>query len=95
VPGPQIPLYFTGAEMKSNFSLGPPIDGMGLFHGLGSYCGRFNISVSACREMLPDPAFYAQCLQESFEEHLQASMPKKPTSTNKTTKKRKKKKVSK
>lgn len=70
VPGPQIPLYFTGAKMLSNFSLGPPIDGMGLFHGLGSYCGKFTISISACREMMPDPAFYAECLQESFNELL-------------------------
>ncbi len=73
VPGPQVPLYFTGAKMLSNFALGPPIDGMGLFHGLGSYCGRFTISVSACREMMPDPAFYAQCLQASFDELAAAS----------------------
>lgn len=91
VPGPQIPLYFTGAELKSSFALGPPIDGMGLFHGLGSYCGKFNISVSACREMMPDPAFYAQCLQESFDELLAASIalepkPTKRSSTKKTAK---------
>lgn len=73
VPGPQIPLYFTGAKMLSSFALGPPIDGMGLFHGLGSYCGKFNITVSACREMMPDPAFYARCLHESFAELQQAT----------------------
>lgn len=74
VPGPQIPLYFTGAKMLSNFALGPPVDGMGLFHGLLSYCGKFNIGVSSCREMMPDPAFYAQCLRESFEELLEAAV---------------------
>ncbi len=68
VPGPQVPLYFTGARLMSNFALGPPIDGMGLFHGIMSYCGNFNIGVSACREMMPDPAFYAQCLREAYEE---------------------------
>ncbi|GAA6137207.1 wax ester/triacylglycerol synthase family O-acyltransferase [Arenicella sp. 4NH20-0111] len=73
VPGPQVPLYFTGAKMLSNFSLGPPIDGMGLFHGLGSYCGKFTISVSSCREMMPDPAFYALCLQNSFDELLKSA----------------------
>jgi WS/DGAT/MGAT family acyltransferase len=104
VPGPQIPLYFTGAEMKSSFALGPPIDGMGLFHGLGSYCGKFNICVSACREMMPDPGFYADCMQESFDELLSAaielepaeaktvkSVRKRKTSAKKSTKKTSKK----
>ncbi|MFK8031872.1 MAG: wax ester/triacylglycerol synthase family O-acyltransferase [Gammaproteobacteria bacterium] len=68
VPGPQVPLYFTGARMISTFGMGPPIDGTGLFHAIGSYCGTFNIAVCCCREMMPDPAFYAQCLQESFDE---------------------------
>lgn len=99
VPGPQIPLYFTGAKMLSNFSLGPPIDGMGLFHGLGSYCGRFSISVTACREMMPDPAFYAECLQASFDELLAAASPGRPrkertTKTKKATKKKSSKKKS-
>ena len=91
VPGPQMPLYFTGAKMMSNFSLGPPIDGMGLFHGLGSYCGKFTISVSACREMMPDPAFYAACLNESFAELLSASH----RATTPDQPKRKKKKTAK
>lgn len=98
VPGPQLPLYFTGAEMLSNFSLGPPIDGMGLFHGLGSYCGKFTISVSACREMMPDPAFYATCLTDSFNELLAAATAetentvtplRKPKTNNKKTNKKK------
>jgi WS/DGAT/MGAT family acyltransferase len=80
VPGPQVPLYFTGAKMLSNYALGPPIDGMGLFHGIGSYCGKFNISASACREMMPDPAFYAECLRASFEELFAAAIAlEKPT----------------
>ncbi len=105
VPGPQIPLYFTGAKMLSSFSLGPPIDGMGLFHGLGSYCGRFTISVSACREMMPDPAFYAECLKQSFGELLTAAeeihsakvtpIRKAKKKTKKASKKATKKKVTK
>jgi diacylglycerol O-acyltransferase len=94
VPGPQIPLYFTGAKMLSSFALGPPIDGMGLFHGLGSYCGKFNITVSACREMMPDPAFYADCLRESFTELRSATSAvatkSVKTKTARKTKRRKK-----
>lgn len=103
VPGPQIPLYFTGAKMLSNFGLGPAIDGMGLFHALLSYCGKFNISINACREMMPDPAFYADCLRESFDELYSATVKptnvkknttKKKATKKKTTKKASKKKVS-
>jgi WS/DGAT/MGAT family acyltransferase len=90
VPGPQIPLYFTGAKMLSSFALGPPIDGMGLFHGLGSYCGKFNISVSACREMLPDPAYYAECLRSSFEELHAATLASQGARHSKVTTKKKK-----
>jgi len=68
VPGPQIPLYFTGAKMVSLFGLGPVADGMGLIHPVFSYSGRISIAVTACRDQMPDPGFYAGCLQESFEE---------------------------
>ena len=98
VPGPQVPLYFTGAKMLSNFGLGPAIDGMGLFHALLSYCGKFNISINACRDMMPDPAFYADCLRESFDElHLatvlqKATLNKQQKASKKITKKRASKK---
>ncbi len=91
VPGPQVPLYFTGAKMLSNFGLGPAIDGMGLFHALLSYCGRFN----ACREMMPDPAFYAECLRESFTELFDATVPQQAIITAKKTRKKARKKVTK
>jgi diacylglycerol O-acyltransferase len=67
VPGPQVPLYNTGAQMLSSFGTGPVADGLGLFHVISSYCGEFAISATSCREMMPDPAFYRQCLMESFE----------------------------
>ena len=89
VPGPQVPLYFTGAKMLSSFGMGPPIDGTGLFQAIGSYCGTFNIAVCACREMMPDPEFYAQCLQESFDELYAATLKlKKPKPTNQRKRKK-------
>jgi diacylglycerol O-acyltransferase / wax synthase len=33
-----------------------------------SYCGQITIALTSCREMMPDPAFYAECLQDSFDE---------------------------
>lgn len=73
VPGPPIPLYNTGAKMVANYGTGPVQDGLGLFHVISSYCGQFVISATSCRVMMPDPAFYRQCLQESFEELLAAA----------------------
>jgi WS/DGAT/MGAT family acyltransferase len=68
VPGPSVPLYNTGAKMVSNFGTGPVQDGLGLFHVISSYCGEFVISATSCRDMMPDPDFYRQCLQESVDE---------------------------
>ncbi|MEM7084313.1 MAG: WS/DGAT domain-containing protein, partial [Pseudomonadota bacterium] len=90
VPGPQVPLYFTGARMISSFGMGPPIDGTGLFHAIGSYCGTFNIAVCCCREMMPDPAFYAECLQASFDELYAATRDLAPDEKKAVASKRKK-----
>ncbi|MDP6978872.1 MAG: wax ester/triacylglycerol synthase family O-acyltransferase [Myxococcota bacterium] len=73
VPGPQVPLYFTGGRIVGLFGLGPVMDGMGIIHPVFSFSGRISVSVTACRDMLPDPGFYAQCLQDSFDELLEAA----------------------
>lgn len=94
VPGPQVPLYYTGAKMVRSFGLGPVMDSMGLFHAITSYCGQFIISVTCCREMMPDPEFYIQCIRESYEELLAAAeQAAKPPATG--TRRGKKSKVSK
>ena len=67
VPGPQVPLYYTGAKMVALYGMGPVMDGMGLIHAVFSYSGRISISVTACRDQMPDPGFYAECLQDSFD----------------------------
>jgi diacylglycerol O-acyltransferase len=73
VPGPQVPLYMAGAEMVSLYGFGPVVDGMGIIHPVFSYNGQISISVTSCREMMPDPAFYAECLQQSYDELLDAT----------------------
>ena len=73
VPGPRVPLYMAGAKLVSSYGLGPVMDSMGLFHAVTSYCGEICISITACRDMLPDPSFYAECLQDSFDELLAAA----------------------
>ncbi len=74
VPGPQVPLYFTKARMVANFGLGLPLDGLGLFHAIFSYNGTITISITACRDQVPDPDFYSECLQASFDELQRATV---------------------
>lgn len=74
VPGPQVPLYNTGARMISNFGTGPVADSVGLFHVISSYCGEFTISATSCRVMMPDPGFYRECLLESFADLKRATL---------------------
>ena len=74
VPGPQVPLYCSGARMISNYGAGPCADSLGLFQVISSYCGEFTISVTCCREMMPDPGFYQECLQASFDELKAATL---------------------
>jgi len=74
VPGPQVPLYCAGARMVAHYGLGPLFDGMGLIFPVVSYCGRITISVTSCREMMPDPEFFAQCIEESYGELKAAAL---------------------
>jgi WS/DGAT/MGAT family acyltransferase len=68
VPGPQIPLYIKGAKILGGWGLGPIMNGNGLFHTVGSYCGDVNLGISACRVMMSDPSFYRECIQASYDE---------------------------
>ena len=44
------------------------MEGLGLFNIVLSYNGALTVSVTSCRDQLPDPEFYAECLDESFKE---------------------------
>ena len=68
VPGPQVPLYLAGAKVSMMMGMGPLLHLMGLFHAVISGAGKITINFLSCREMLPDPEFYQQCLAESFDE---------------------------
>jgi len=67
VPGPQVPLYFAGAKAVAMFGFGMIHNNMGLMNAVGSYCGKVALSFACDRDMMPDPAFYAQCLQDSHD----------------------------
>ena len=68
VAGPQVPLYQAGSKLMRFFGTGICWDSVGLFHIIFSYNGSLTISATCCRDMMPDPAFYASCLKGSFNE---------------------------
>ena len=70
VPGPQVPLYMNGAQLVTQYGLGPVTDAIGLFVPVLSYNGHLTISFASCREMVPDPEYLAECFVESFDEML-------------------------
>jgi diacylglycerol O-acyltransferase len=79
VPGPQQPLYLAGAKVVEFHAVGALLDGLGLFHAVNSYCGRIAITVLADRRMMPDPAFYEQCVRESYAELRAATETVRPS----------------
>jgi hypothetical protein len=78
MPGPRHTLYMAGAELVAMYGAGMITDGMGLIHPVMSYRGDITISFTSCRDMLPDPAVYAQCLRESFDDLAAATIRPKP-----------------
>jgi len=54
VPGPQIPLYFLGAEVEAMYPLGPIFHGAGLNITVMSLNGRLNVGLISCPELVPD-----------------------------------------
>jgi len=75
VRGPDVPLYMAGARLVSFSPISIAIDGLGLNVTAFSYDGVMWLCTVACREMLPDPAFFAECLQRSFQALVDATPP--------------------
>jgi diacylglycerol O-acyltransferase len=75
IRGPDLPLYMAGARMVGYYGMDVVNDLAGLGHLICYAGGTATISVTACRKMMPDPFFYAACLQESFDELALALKP--------------------
>jgi diacylglycerol O-acyltransferase len=68
VRGPDVPLYMAGAQLVHYVPISIAIDGMGINITAFSYAGNMWICAISCREMLPDPAFFADCMRTAFEQ---------------------------
>lgn len=73
VPGPQVPLYLSGARLLHHLGAAPIFDGLGLTLAIFSYNGELAIGATACRKLLPDVEELAEGFAASLEE-LAASL---------------------
>ena len=72
VPGPQVPLYFLGAEIKAMYPLGPIFHGSGLNITVMSLVGKLDVGVISCPELMPDLWDLADDFGVALEELLSA-----------------------
>jgi len=68
------PLYFAGAKLVKVLATAPPFDQWAVFHTVVSFGGEMSIAFTACREAVPDAAFYAECIEASFHELKTAAL---------------------
>jgi hypothetical protein len=54
VPGPQIPLYLLGCEVKAMYPLGPIFHGSGLNITVMSLNRNLDVGLISCPQLLPD-----------------------------------------
>jgi WS/DGAT/MGAT family acyltransferase len=73
VPGPQLPLYASGARMTEMFPILPLAQGQALSIGLTSYDGGVCYGVNGDRDAVPDLLSVAELIEESLAELVAAA----------------------
>jgi diacylglycerol O-acyltransferase / wax synthase len=73
VPGPQVPLYYLGSEVKAMYPLGPIFHGCGLNITVMSLTGKLDVGIVSCPELLPDLWDMADDFQVALDELLDAT----------------------
>ena len=67
-----MPIYSAGAKLIGLHGLLCLVDGVKLGHVVHSYIDEVSLAFTACRSAIPDPDFYSECIQVSFDEHMKA-----------------------
>ena len=78
VPGPRFDLYANGAKLVKIHLIGLCEPGVALFNAIFSLGDKLTITFICGRAIMPDPAFYRQCLEESYAELKDAVLGKQP-----------------
>jgi diacylglycerol O-acyltransferase / wax synthase len=68
VPGPQFPLYASGARMLESYPVQPLLPEHALAIGVTSYDGGVHYGITADRDAIPDVEVIGQCVQEALAE---------------------------
>ena len=68
VPGPQFPLYGSGARLLASYPVSTITDGSGLNITVQSYNGNIDVGVVGCRELVPDIWDIVDSIEESVAE---------------------------
>ena len=72
VPGPQVPLYFLGAQVEAMYPLGPIFHGSGLNITVMSLAGKLNVGLISCPELIGDLWDMADGFEAGMKELLDA-----------------------
>lgn len=70
VPGPQMPLYLAGAELKTYYPVSIVTHGLALNITIQSYAGSLYYGLIACKKSVPDLRAFAKHLQAAHQELL-------------------------
>jgi WS/DGAT/MGAT family acyltransferase len=81
VRGPDFPMYLAGARMVAFAPVSIALNGLGLNVTGFSYAGTMWVCAVSCRDMMPDPQFFATCLREAFGELVAAAQAKRNEAT--------------
>jgi diacylglycerol O-acyltransferase len=73
VRGPDHPLYVAGARLRTIYSVGPAVEGIGLNITGWSYCGELTFSLIADAEAIPDPHIITEALAPALEDLKKAA----------------------
>lgn len=73
ITGPSRNMYVGGAKALRFYPVGRVLDHAALNVSAFTYLDDLWISIVACRNALPDPAFFAECMRTSFDELLTAA----------------------
>jgi diacylglycerol O-acyltransferase len=68
VPGPVVPLYAAGAELRELYSVGPVLEGIGLNVTVWSYLERLYVGLLACRHQVAEPRLITEGMHGALDE---------------------------